>query len=153
MAGFRKSQPLDRRGDDKRPQVLTGPATQVSGQDIRPRAVRAQHIAPGVVTAIHLADDIITTDTGSSGDVYRIGALLICTHRLTGLASGEETWVFPRAFGSAPRVTATPVFGTSARSVSISDVSDSQVTVYAWTDSGGTSDVDVDVIAIGEDSS
>lgn len=133
--------------EDKNPRVLTGPAPLVSSRGIRPRAVRMNHLGPDVRDAIDAGG--VEEDSNSDGNWWMVGTLLVCTHRLTGLSSGEEEWTFPAEFSSAPRVSATPLVGT-ARFATVQLVTATEAEIRCWDDSGATSDADVDVIAIGE---
>lgn len=132
--------------EDKNPLVLQGPAQQVSSRQLRPRAVRLSHLAPDVRDAI--AAGGAQVGSNSNGRFWIIGGLLVCTHRLTNLSSGAETWTFPIEFAGVPRVNATPIHN-AARSATVQLVTATEAEVRCWTDSGGTSNVNVDVTAIG----
>lgn len=54
---FRAGRSVKPDPDAKRPQIIVGPANQVTSKDLRPRLILAQHIAPGVVGPAHFADD------------------------------------------------------------------------------------------------
>lgn len=131
----------------KTPLVLTGPAQQVSSRQLRPRAVNMNHLAPDVKDALNAGG--LDSGSTSNGRFWIIGGtLLVCTHRLSSLASGTETWTFPEAFSISPRVTATP-FTNLSRFATVETITATSVVVRAWTEAGAASNVSVDVIAIG----
>ena len=59
---FRAGRPVESDAEAKRPQVLQGPADQITSRHLRPRVILAQHIAPGAVKNTHFADDALVHD-------------------------------------------------------------------------------------------
>lgn len=72
---FRTGTPVPETGD-KEPLVLLGHFSQVTGRDIRPRAVRAQHIAPQQVRPTHISEDFFELEIDVEFLLSTVGIIL-----------------------------------------------------------------------------
>jgi hypothetical protein len=135
------------RPDERVPRVLKGGVRQLSGRAIRVGAIRRGHLGPDVDEALRSGG--LVSGWNANGRFFRIGTgLLVCTHRLPGLALGTGTWTFPAAFSEAPRIQVTPV-STVPRMATLGSVTATSAALWGWTDAGAAADVPVDLVAVG----
>lgn len=92
---------------------------------------------------------VIESGSNANGSYVRFAdGTQICSHRLTGSASGA-TWTFPAAFAEAPRVAGIPMVGGLARTSTVGGINTTRAIYFVWNVSGSASSDPSDVMALG----